>query len=474
MRPKTADASTPEAASDCRVQALSHEQPGGPKPVDDTALAALQLLLRVENEAREAGNVQDLSFLIANETRKLTRARQIFVVEFTRAMRPRIAAVSSVGSADRNSPLNQSIETVISRARNEHDIAETFEFSPEDFTGTGVLDAYPLRQLVWTPMKLRDGTVFAGMVQARETVWTERDLVVSGRLANVYAHSWAALRNRRKPQRRTIFTGKFAAIALAAIAALMLVPVPMTALAPSEIVAKSPGIVSAPIDGVVEEVLVEPNTRVKAGQSLVRFTDTTLRNKYQIAEREVQVARARLKRTNQLAFADMRGRHELGIARAELALRISERDYTKALLEKAVVKADRAGIAVFRDKKELVGKPVTTGERLIAIADPERVQLRINMPVADGYILEPGAVVKVFLDSDPLNPMRARIISADYEARALEGSHVAFRAVADLEAGSAPPRLGVRGTAQVYGGDVALGLYLLRRPIAAVRQWIGI
>ena len=35
------------------------------------------------------------------------------------------------------------------------------------------------------------------------------------------------------------------------------------------------------------------------------------------------------------------------------------------------------------------------------------------------------------------------------------------------------PRIGSRGTAQIYGENVSLGFYLFRRPLAAVRQWMG-
>ncbi|MEO1695034.1 MAG: hypothetical protein AAFR55_07340, partial [Pseudomonadota bacterium] len=83
----------------------------------------------------------------------------------------------------------------------------------------------------------------------------------------------------------------------------------------------------------------------------------------------------------------------------------------------------------------------------------------------------------------PLNPRAATIERADYEARPHQGDRVAFRVLARLEPvpPQTPPsqthaavRLGVRGTAQVYGAPVALGLYLFRRPITAVRQWIGL
>ncbi|MEM7749014.1 MAG: HlyD family efflux transporter periplasmic adaptor subunit [Pseudomonadota bacterium] len=450
---------------------------GKPQTVDNPALAALQLLLRVENDAREATNVRELLLLIANETRKLSRSRQIFVVERSATHRFKVQAVSSITVADSSSPLNQSLERVLSRLDRDGRLEEAVEFRTTDYSGEdlGVFESYPFPELLWVPMKSRNGEVFAGMLQARESSWSDRDKIVSQRLAKTYAHAWRTLNTSDRPRlKKTILRrGGAALLGLAALA--MFIPVPLSALAPAEIVAKDPVVVAAPIEGVIERLFVEPNTSVTVGQVLLSFADTTLRNKFEIAEREVSVARARLKRANQLAFEDMRGRHELAMARADLSLRITERNYAKDLLDKSVIRADRSGIAMFKDKKDLIGKPVAVGERLMELADPGRVMLRIDMPVADGQLLKPGADSKVFLDSEPLAPFGAKVVRADYQARAVDGTTVAFRALADLQLdGRNSPRLGVRGSAQVYGENVPLGLYLFRRPITAVRQWIGL
>ena len=109
------------------------------------------------------------------------------------------------------------------------------------------------------------------------------------------------------------------------------------------------------------------------------------------------------------------------------------------------------------------------------IADPARVEIRIDVPVSDSIILAPGARVTAYLDSDPLRPLAATIVRADYQARARDNGAMAFRVVAELsDAQATPPRLGIRGTAQLYGSSVSLGFYLLRRPISALRQWIGV
>ncbi len=115
----------------------------------------------------------------------------------------------------------------------------------------------------------------------------------------------------------------------------------MTTLAPFEIGSQDELVIAAPIDGVIEAIEVEPNAAVVEGQVLVRLSDTMLRNKLEVAEREVAVAAARLTKTEQLAFADLRGRHEMGVTRTELALRTAERDFAKEILAKTEIRASR-------------------------------------------------------------------------------------------------------------------------------------
>jgi hypothetical protein len=74
------------------------------------------------------------------------------------------------------------------------------------------------------------------------------------------------------------------------------------------------------------------------------------------------VAEARLKKAGQLAFDDMRGRHKLGLAMVEHALKTAELNFSREMFDRATVKASRTGIAIFSDRQELIGKPVTLGE----------------------------------------------------------------------------------------------------------------
>jgi multidrug resistance efflux pump len=452
------------AASPVKLQAADNQ----------TALLAL---LKAEADARDATSVRDLLLVMANETRKLTRARQIFVVMRGLSGRLEVQAVSSLPTVDRNAPLIIFMESIVrasekaGKTSKAHAIA--MPLPGADATG----DSYPFREMFWIPLVHGAAPRNGGLVLAREEHWNDQDLVVARRLAGAYAHALQALTGpKRTILRRMLKISRWHALAaIATVVGLYLIQVPLSALAPVEIVARDPFIVAAPIDGVVDSILIEPNQAIKKGDMLVKIADTTLRNRYEVAAREVQVAEARLKQSNQVAFTDPRGMHEIGIARAELALKLAERDFARDLLEKTEIRSQRDGIAVYADKRDIVGKPVAVGERLLEVADATALEARIELPVSDALTLTTGARVKIFLDSDPLKPWLASVRRADYKAKVGENDVVSFRVVADLkgEQDRQMPRLGVRGTAQLSGDNVSLAFYLFRRPITALRQWIG-
>ncbi len=437
--------------------------------------ASLAALLKLEDEARDVESIAELNILAANEALRLTGARQVFVVR-EGIRRHEIAAVSSMGAFDRNAPLVQAIERMVARLAAESGLAASSEFEARAFASANdtVLQNYPFRWMMWLPLLARDKRPLGGVLLARETAWTKPDRVIGERLSRIVAYAWAALDSEGRATPRVKVNRWMAVIVAAVLALLLFVPVPMTTLAPFEIGSQDELVIAAPIDGVIEAIEVEPNAAVVEGQVLVRLSDTMLRNKLEVAEREVAVAAARLTKTEQLAFADLRGRHEMGVTRTELALRTAERDFAKEILAKTEIRASRAGLAVFTDKRELTGKPVTTGERILHLADPKRVEIRIDVPVSDAMILKPRSAAKIFLDSDPLRPRLAVVRHADYLAR-LRADVLAFRVIADLAAtDTPPPRLGARGTAQLFGDRVPLGFYLFRRPISALRQRIGL
>lgn len=435
---------------------------------------AIDLLLRLEAEARRAATVSELKFLIANETLALTKAKQIFVLQ-RRASGQRVEAVSSVGTVEKNAPRIRWVEAIMRALAKDVGLASVRQFTLPAYCPAGDEEhkTYPYRFLAWFPMTLRDGDVFAGMLLARETPWADADIVIAARLAETYGHAWVALGGARRLRRRFPLKPLVAAGLIATIIAGFY-PVPLTVLAPVEVTSVETRIVAAPIDGVVETVEVDPNATVAAGQLLIRMSDTALRNELDVAEQNVNVALARLKQISQGAIDDPAMRKDLAVARTELSLAVAKREYAQELLDRSRVTAPAAGVAIYTDKRDWIGRPVATGERLMELADPGSLELRIDVPVADAIAVRQDAGVRAFLDSDPLRPVEAKVRSASFEARMLEGNELAYRIYASPLRDRTGMRLGIRGTAQISGDEVPLAYYLFRRPISALRQRFGL
>jgi hypothetical protein len=156
-----------------------------------------------------------------------------------------------------------------------------------------------------------------------------------------------------------------------------------------------------------------------------------------------------------------------------MRLAVAERDSAAEQLARTRINASQKGLAIFSSRKDWEGRPVSTRERIMQIAVPERVQLRIDMPVKDAPVVRDGARVRAYLHSDPLNPVEAVLERATYHATPQAGGGFAFVLNARLAEG-VQPRIGYRGTAQVFGDQVPLIYYILRRPLTFLRQLVGL
>ena len=297
--------------------------------------------------------------------------------------------------------------------------------------------------------------------------------VLMTRLALSYGVMWNAL--SAKPRDVLSRKKKWFLMCAALITCLIgFIPVPVTSLAPAEIVAETPFIVAAPIDGVVDEIVIAPNSPVKAGTLLATLVDTDIANELRVTTREEQVAEARMRQSSLTAFIDEAAKRDLAVSQAETALARARTQYAQDKLSKTKLLAPKDGLAIFTDPQDWAGRPVATGEAIIEIADPTRILLKIDAPLLSGESLKNGARVRIFMDADPLQPLEAKIERASYYAAPTENGQMAFETYARLSSPYALPRIGARGVAKIHGDTAPLIFWLFRRPIAAVRQFIGL
>ena len=452
---------------------------GGSKAaMQSQATAGLELILDLEAKFRDATTPEELVYLAANDLRRLAGSRQTFVIRINGRGKPRVIGVSSIAVVDRDAPLIRWVGRLVSNLANEKGLGEAVAFSLPAYTDAEDAEemrTYPFANMLWQPVALADGTVFAGLLQARERPFASPDRKVTERLSKTLSHAWRALVGDRRLRPGIARRRLLLPVAALTLAAMALIPVPMTTIAPAHIAARDPFVIAAPLDGVIKTIAHAPNTTVVEGDDLFRFDDTTLRNRMALAEREVGVATATYHKLRQSAFADEAARYQLAVARADEELKRAELTYAQELLSKTRVMAPVSGLLLYSDKSELEGRPVAAGERIMEIADPRSVEIEIDLPVSDAIVINEGAQVRLFLDADPLNALNARIVKASYQAEPLPSGVLVYKLRAsfrnDLEQ---KPRIGARGTAQVYGETTSLGFFLLRRPISALRQQFGI
>ena len=162
------------------------KQPSSPSPIfqDAGTISPLGVLLGIERQARQCANLIELRHLIANESRKLNRARQIVVADIDFTRKVEISAISAVSSVDSSSMLVVGMRQLVERVLLEHPQPKPIEFTLPAYcdADSDLANAYPFRELAWVPLLDRRGTIFAGMLLARETVWTSDDLAIAHRI----------------------------------------------------------------------------------------------------------------------------------------------------------------------------------------------------------------------------------------------------------------------------------------------------
>lgn len=425
----------------------------------------LRAFVALEHRARSAETPMEFAFILANETISLVPYAQAAVLEPD----GKAICLSGVSLPDERSPFHLFLKRVAKKLPPLADIP--IRIMPADL-GADVAedwDAWLSPCALWlAPRKLG-----WSMLIARDEPFSDDDIMWLSRLGGVFAHARAAVQVKRR------LSWKWPPIAgrlvLAGLLALGLAtPIRLTVLAPAEVVPIDPTIIRSPIDGIIDKIHVQPNERVAAGQRLVQLDTATLSSKLDVATKDLFAAQAEYRQAMQLAIADTRARAQLAVIQGRIETRNAEVSYLRALVEKAQIDTPVAGIAILDEPTDLVGRPVSIGERILSVADESNVEIEAWVGLADAIELPPDANVMLVLNAEPLRPLYGNVRYMAYEAQARPDGTTGYRLRARLKEASALPRIGMRGTMRLTGQQVSVAYWLARRPLAAVRQFLGL
>ena len=431
-------------------------------------------LLRLEQSVLQAESLAEARFIIVNETRSLSPFVQGVLLVGREDETLKAGALSDISEVDRSTPFVAWAERLAWHVAAQQSSSSPVAITPDQLTPELRRDwpDFASSHLLWVPLQTRPHLRQGALLLSREHAWSPQELALLSHLAGIYGFALDHHRPRRRWQWQPRNGALWASAGGVVVLAAAFIPVRLSVLAPAEITARDAFVVAAPIDGVVTGLQVIPNQNVSMGTVLAELESTDLKGMQDIAARALDVAMAELKRSQQASFVDPARKADLAQLQAQVDLKQREYQLAKSRRQKASLMADRDGVAVVDDPQSWKGRPVRVGERIMSIADPSKVDVTVMVPVKDAIVLEPGNDMRLFLDTDPLHSLPATVQYVVYEST-MTGEWPAYKVRARLESNVAAPRIGLRGTARIYGERTTLFYYLLRRPITAARQWLG-
>ncbi len=243
-------------------------------------------------------------------------------------------------------------------------------------------------------------------------------------------------------------------------------------LAEAEVIPHQPNMVRAPLEGVVESFYVQPNEEVNAGQKLFSLDMTQLQSRLNVAEETRDIAQTEYLQMTQQALLDPTVKAKLAGLKSKWDQQAAEVDYVRTLLERCVVTATQSGVTVFDDPNDWLGRPVTQGEKILAVANPQAVELEVRLPMDDLIELKAGDEVLFFSNVAPHHPLQASLTYFSYRTSPTPAEVMAYRLKAEFADTANLPRLGYHGTAKLYGTRRPFLLWLLRKPLRTARLWL--
>ena len=435
-------------------------------------------LITLEKKFRNAESETELGFICANELRSVIDYNFLFMLKKSSLNRFLVHIISDLSVIDRTAPTVTFVEALINKKGViNNDIVSEIKLNDPILNEINLTipENFP-NYLIFVPLssRIEKNIGYLVLVRTEPVTSSEKDLLLH--VSETFSHALAAFSSKKTfiASINRMFTGWVKWFVITLVIAVMFFPISMSALAPVEVVAKDPTIVTSPVNGVVEKVLIKTNENVKSGTKLVKLDDLNFKNQYEIALQKLQVAEAELLRVKQSSFSNEDDKARLVELSTEVGLRKKEAVYAEEQLKYSIISADRDGIAVVEDFTDWQGRPVTIGEKILTIADPEQIEFQIFLPTKDSLLIKKEARVKVFLDSDPLNSLDGKVLRTSYKPALTAENILAYQIFANFEENQGEiPRIGLRGTAKIYGEKTSIFYYIFRVPINLTRQFLG-
>ncbi len=440
----------------------------------DQRLLKLSTALLVQKEVRGCTHLKQLYTYLTTETAALHCQDQAFLFGL-RGTRLQLLNAGNVTPANPDAPLNLAVRRVIATNLKDEK-ASTVHVIPAEITDSlynTVTTAGGLsHHWLWLPLKNNTNTLIGVLVLLRATPWSNRELVLAETMCEAYGYSVYALQTRPRFQLRLRIPA--ALLVLLTLMLLYFIKIPLMAFGEAEVVSRTPIAITSPVNGVVQNVYVKPFTQVAKGDLLLSFDRVELQAARDVAEKTLKVTEAELEKIRLQSYLDTTMKAQLNIWEKKAELHSRELEFTEQKLSDCEIRAAADGVIFYDDRFGWEGRPVITGERLMQLVDPDDTLLRIDVPIRGMIPLQNNLPVSFFPNTNPAKSTSGNLVNIGLEPYPAADHTFVYSHKARLDTGTDSLSIGSRGTARISGEKVRLGYYLFRRPMARVRQFLGI
>lgn len=447
-----------------------------------TQIEGLATLLLLDEEIRKLTTIREFGFFSTNETHRLMPYHTSYLWQLKELIGTHLVAQSGTAEIDRHAPSNQWLLHKINKIRASAVAKEIHQLELESIEEKAAShaaesdwpDVLP-RYLLWCPFLTKSSQLSGGLLFFRETPFSEADVKMLRWLIASYQYTWLMLVDPIKISFWDVFKQKrYLSVVGIILLCILLFPVRLSVFGEGTVVPnKAQVLINAPMQGVIKSFAVNPGDQVKAGQLLLTMDKTDLQAAAEVSKKDFLLTQAKLRTVINESFDHKDSQLEVPIVQAQSAIDKANLEYANALLAKADVTSPIAGIVIFESKEDWVGQPVQTGERILVVADPHNVQLKIIIPVTNLITLSNGERGEFFLYGQ-LQSLSFHVKTLGYNAKLMPNKVLAYQLEGDFDAITDLPQLGAQGTVKIYSNYVPFIYYLFRRPLQALRHSLGI
>ena len=220
--------------------------------------------------------------------------------------------------------------------------------------------------------------------------------------------------------------------------------------------------------------MVKPGENVKKGTLLYEYDAREAMHDLAAAQKQLEMAQSDLMRSMSSGIEDTKALDEMALVNIKIKKEQLDLDYAKYKTSQLKGLAPISGVAIFENADDWRGKPVKIGEKIMFIADPKNTKVKIYIPESDNVFLKLPAEIKVFLNPSPEQTLYAKLNYISQETVITDKHIPSFVAEAEWDKDQSEPKLGLKGNAVIYGENVSLLYYVLRKPIESVRRFLGV